>query len=169
MTARIPMDLDAYERRARGGECFICALVAGSPGSEHEIVHDDGEHLAFLSRYPTLYGYTLVAPRQHAELIHRDLDRPAYLRLQDVVYRVAQALEAMVPCERMYVLSLGSQQGNSHIHWHVAPLPPGTPYRQQQYRALMAEHGIIAWDAAQAAALGARLRAALADLDRPAR
>jgi hypothetical protein len=47
--------------------------------------------------------------------------------LQEVVYGVAQALGTVVPCERMYVLSLGSQQGNSHIHWHVAPLPPGTP------------------------------------------
>jgi histidine triad (HIT) family protein/ATP adenylyltransferase len=61
----------------------------------------------------------------------------------------------------MYVLSLGSQQGNSHVHWHVAPLPPGTPYHQQQYHALMAEHGIIRLDAGQTAALGARLRAVL--------
>jgi histidine triad (HIT) family protein/ATP adenylyltransferase len=155
------MDLDAYERRTRRGGCFICALNAGEPGSEHEIVYDDGEHLAFLNRYPTLYGYTLVAPRAHVELIHRDLDRSAYLRLQDVVYRVAQALEAVVPCERMYVLSLGSQQGNSHVHWHVAPLPPRTPYHQQQYHALMAEHGIIRLDAGQTAALGVRLRAVL--------
>src|SRR5262249_50649228 len=95
------------------------------------------------------------------ELIHRDLDLSAYLRLQAVVYRVAQALEEVVPCERMYVLSLGSQQGNSHIHWHVAPLPPGIQYRQQQYHALMAEHGIIPWDSRRAATLGARIRAGL--------
>ncbi|GIH16752.1 hypothetical protein Raf01_49240 [Rugosimonospora africana] len=155
------MNLDAYEHRTRSGACFICALVAGVPGSEHEIVYDDGEHVAFLNRYPTLYGYTLVAPKAHAELVHRDLDRPAYLRLQEVVYRVAQALATVVPCERMYVLSLGSQHGNSHIHWHVAPLPPGTPYREQQFHALMAEHGIIPWDREQASVLGAHLRTAL--------
>ena len=45
----------------RDGSCFICDLVAGVPGAGHEVVHDDGEHLAFLSRYPTLYGYTRVA------------------------------------------------------------------------------------------------------------
>jgi histidine triad (HIT) family protein/ATP adenylyltransferase len=155
------MDLDAYERRTRSGRCFICELVAGVAGSEHEIVYDDGQHVVFLSRYPTLYGYTIVAPRAHVELIHRDLDLSAYLRLQDVVYRVAQALATVVPCERMYVLSLGSQQGNSHIHWHVAPLPPGTPYAHQQYHALMAEHGVIPWDRQKAAVLGAQLRAAL--------
>jgi diadenosine tetraphosphate (Ap4A) HIT family hydrolase len=158
---RVPMDLHAYEREVRGTACVFCAIIAGAPSREHEIVYDDGEHLAFLSRYPTLYGYTLVAPRAHVELIHRDLDRSAYLRLQDVVYRVAQALDAVVACERVYVQSLGSQQGNSHIHWHVAPLPPGTPYEQQQYHALMAENGVIEWDARQAAELGAQLRQAL--------
>jgi diadenosine tetraphosphate (Ap4A) HIT family hydrolase len=165
-TTRIPMDLRAYEQRTRSGRCFICALVAQEPGSEHEIVYDDGEHLAFLSRYPTLYGYTLVVPHAHVELVHRDLDHAAYLRLQSVVYRVAQAVEAVVPCERVYVLSLGSRQGNSHVHWHVAPLPPGTPYEQQQYHALMAENGVIPWSTEQAATLGGQLRDALDAQDR---
>jgi histidine triad (HIT) family protein/ATP adenylyltransferase len=155
------MDLAAYERTTRSGRCFVCSLVAGEPGAEHEIVYDDREHLAFLSRYPTMYGNTLVVPKRHVERVHRDLDRAAYLRLQDVVYQVAQALDAVVPCERVYVLSLGSQQGNSHIHWHVAPLPPGTPYGEQQYYALMAENGVIPWDAEQAAALGRQIRSAL--------
>lgn len=155
------MDLTAYEQRTRSGKCFICALIAKEPGSEHEIVYDDGEHLAFLGRYPTLYGYTLVVPYAHVERVHRDLDRAAYMRLQEVVYRVAQALEAVVPCERVYILSLGSQQGNSHVHWHVAPLPPGTPYGEQQYHALMAENGILPWTAEMAADLGTRLRQAL--------
>jgi diadenosine tetraphosphate (Ap4A) HIT family hydrolase len=25
----------------------------------------------------------------------------------------------------MYILTLGSNQGNPHVHWHVVPLPPG--------------------------------------------
>ena len=79
------MDLHAYEQLTRNGACFICALIAQEPGSEHEIIYDDGDHLAFLSPYPTLYGYTLVVPRAHVELVHRDLDRAAYMRLQEVV------------------------------------------------------------------------------------
>ncbi|GLX00005.1 hypothetical protein Misp02_40910 [Microtetraspora sp. NBRC 16547] len=58
--------------------------------------------------------------------------------------------------------SLGSQQGNTHLHWHIAPLPPGTPYEQQQYHALMTGNGVIPWSARQALDLAARLRAALA-------
>jgi diadenosine tetraphosphate (Ap4A) HIT family hydrolase len=52
---------------------------------------------------------------------------------------VAEAVRAEVGAERMYVMTLGSNQGNAHIHWHVVPLPPGTPYEQQQFAALMLE------------------------------
>jgi histidine triad (HIT) family protein len=41
------------------------------------------------------------------------------------------------------VLSLGSMAANSHLHFHVLPLPRGVPLAQQQYHALMAEHGIL--------------------------
>jgi hypothetical protein len=43
----------------------------------------------------------------------------------------------------MYSFSLGSNQGNAHLHWHVAPLPPGVPYEEQQFNALMFETGAL--------------------------
>lgn len=156
------MDIDAYLRRTHPGGCFICAIVAGEPGYEQEkIFFDDGEHLAFLNRYPTVPGYALVAPKRHVEHTVRDLDVAAYLRLQAVVHRVARAVEAVVPSERTYLLSLGSQQRNAHVHWHIAPLPPGTPFAQQQFYALMAEYGVIPWSPEQAAQLAGHLRDAL--------
>ncbi|MFF0492776.1 hypothetical protein ACFYTQ_27415 [Nocardia sp. NPDC004068] len=75
---------------------------------------------------------------------------------------MARAVEAVLPTERMYLLSLGSQQGNSHLHWHVAPLPPNVPYREQQFHALMSENGVIPWELDDAIRLADRLRAALA-------
>ena len=155
------MDIPAYTERARGGPCFVCAFLAGDPNYRHDLVFDDGDHVAFLDRYPTMLGRTIVAPRSHVEHLVRDLDRDAYLRLQDVVYRVARAVEATVATERVYVLSLGSHQGNSHVHWVVAPLPPGTPYERQQYHALMAENGVIAMSPERASTLAAAIRAHL--------
>jgi len=152
------MDIPAYTERARGGPCFVCAFLAGDPNYRHDLVFDDGDHVAFLDRYPTMLGRTIVAPRSHVEHLVRDLDRDAYLRLQDVVYRVARAVEATVATERVYVLSLGSHQGNSHVHWVVAPLPPGTPYERQQYHALMAENGVMAMSQEQASTLAAQIR-----------
>ena len=130
------------------------------------MVLDDGEHIAFLSQYPTVYGYLLVAPKRHVEHVFRDLTLLEYGRLWAVVHRVARALESVVPSERTYVLSLGSQQGNPHVHIHVVPLPPGTPYEQQQFHALMTENGVVPLTPAQTAALGAALRTALAEPER---
>jgi diadenosine tetraphosphate (Ap4A) HIT family hydrolase len=41
-----------------------------------------------------------------------------------------------VPTERLYVFSFGSNQGVAHVHWHLAPLPPGVPFEQQQFAAV---------------------------------
>jgi diadenosine tetraphosphate (Ap4A) HIT family hydrolase len=161
MSERIPLDLAAYEQRVRSGGCFICGFLRGEPGAEHELLYDDGTHVAFLNRYPTLRGYALVAPRRHVADVVRDLTAAEYLALQAVVHTVALAVNRVVPTERTYLLSLGSEQGNSHIHWHVAPLPPGVPYDRQQYHALMAEHGIIPQPPDEVARLAAAIRAEL--------
>jgi hypothetical protein len=54
-------------------------------------------------------------------------------------------------------------QGNAHVHWHVAPLPPGVPYEQQQFEALRAENGVLDIPEHERAAFAARVRARLED------
>ncbi|MFF2331030.1 MULTISPECIES: HIT family protein [unclassified Streptomyces] len=154
-------DLGAYEARVRNGSCFVCAFVAGAPGAAHVTVYEDDQHVAFLDRYPTVPGKVLVAPKAHIEHAVRDLDELAFLRLMSVVRKVALAMETVVKPERTYLLSLGSQQGNAHLHWHIAGLPAGTPYRHQQFHALMAENGVLSFTDEEAVALGERLRTAL--------
>jgi histidine triad (HIT) family protein len=92
---------------------------------------------------PTLQGYCLVCPREHREDLSHDLTKAEYLRLQEMVYVLSRILKNLFDAERVYVLSLGSRQANSHLHFHVAPLPKGVPLAQQQYHALMAENGCI--------------------------
>jgi diadenosine tetraphosphate (Ap4A) HIT family hydrolase len=103
-------------------------------------------------------GYCLVAPKAHIESWVHGMEERDFLRFQSVVRRVARAVAATVPTERMYSMSLGSQQGNAHLHWHLAPLPPGVPYHQQQFHALMAENGVLAVDDVAQAALAQRIR-----------
>ena len=133
-------DLDAYQERARTGPCSVCRILAGAPAfTGHHIVYEDDDAVAFLNRWPTQYGYTLVVPKEHREQATADFTVDEYLALQRVDYRVAEAVRGEVGAERMYVMSLGSDQGNAHVHWHVGPLPPGTPYDEQQFAALMLE------------------------------
>ena len=131
-------DLDAYHERARTGPCFVCGIVARDPDfSNHHIVYEDEDAVAFFNRWPTQYGYTLVAPKEHREQATEDFTVDEYLALQRIVYGVAEAVRAEVGAQRMYVMSLGSNGGNAHVHWHVVPLPPRTPYDEQQFAAVM--------------------------------
>jgi len=136
---RVPFDLDAYVAEVTSGrECFVCRIVR-EPEPEHPVIFQDEQHIAFLNRYPPLLGYTLVAPVEHKERVVEDFDEASYVALQSFIHRVGRAISKVVPTERLYLLSLGSQQGNSHVHWHLAPLPPGVPFEQQQFAALMTE------------------------------
>src|SRR5262245_26153605 len=159
MMPRRKHDLAAQVERALTGPCFVCAFLDGHPDYRHEAVYSDDHVVAFLSRYPTLPGYTIVAPRAH--VIDVTGDRELFRRVTDVVHDVAEALKATLPTERVYLMSLGSHQGNAHVHWHVAPLPPGVPYERQQYYALMAENGILDFTSEEQAALAGRICAAL--------
>ncbi|MGI8516661.1 MAG: HIT family protein [Acidimicrobiia bacterium] len=131
----VPLDAEKLRRSLRG-VCFICEIVKGNPNFDHYVFYDDGTYIAFLDKYPMLVGHSLVAPQAHLEQVTGDLSEEEYLALQRVVYRVGEALRRLLPTERLYIVSLGSQQGNRHVHWHVAPLPPGIPFEEQQYRAL---------------------------------
>jgi diadenosine tetraphosphate (Ap4A) HIT family hydrolase len=145
-----------------GDRCFICELVAGTPGFEHHVFLDDGHAIAFLNAYPTLFGQSIVAPREHREHVTGDFGPDEYLALQAVVHRVGEALRSVVPTERLYVASLGSQQANRHVHWHVAPLPPGVPLEDQQLAAFAWEpKGVLEIPDEELGALAQRLREAL--------
>ena len=153
------VDSEALRERL-SGRCFICELLAGNHDFAHHVVYEDDGAIAFLNRYPSLYGHTLVAPRAHREQVTGDFAVDDYVALQRVVHRVGEALRAVVPTERLYVLSLGSAQGNRHVHWHLAPLPPGVPFEKQQLAALHTDFVLDVSDD-ELAALAARLREVL--------
>ena len=142
MDGRKSFDEDAYIERIQNGPCFICEMIAGRLQGNHVIYQND-QFIAFLNKYPTLYGYALVAPIAHKEQVTGDFTLDEYLGLQRAVYQVAEAVRRTVEAERVYILSLGSQQGNRHVHWHIAPLPYGVPFKQQQLDALKIDNGFL--------------------------
>jgi diadenosine tetraphosphate (Ap4A) HIT family hydrolase len=140
---RRQLDTAAYERRSREGPCFICEMLAGNPEYPGHPVWTDDHAIAFLAKDPPLLGTTLVAPRAHREHVTADFEIDEYLALQRLIYLVGEAVRHEVPTERLYVMSLGSQQGNRHVHWHIAPLPPGVPYHEQQLAAFSWDRGVV--------------------------
>lgn len=160
MSRRPPPELEGYAERSRE-RCFICAIASGEDTQHHVVYEDDGA-IAFLNRFPTLEGSTIVAPREHREQVTGNFSVDEYVVLQRVVYGVAEGVRATLEPERVYILSLGSQAANAHVHWHVAPLPPGVPFEEQQFEALSWEKGILDMSDADMAALADRLKPEIA-------
>jgi diadenosine tetraphosphate (Ap4A) HIT family hydrolase len=156
---RRPIDAAACERRSREGPCFVCETLAGNPDYPGHVVWTDDYSVALLARYNTLLGHTLVAPRAHREQVTGDFTLQEYLGLQRLVYQVGEALRRVLPTERLYIMSLGSQSGNRHVHWHVAPLPPGVPYEQQQFAAFSWDRGVLDQPEQELASLAERIGA----------
>ena len=166
---RAAFDLDLYEARARSAPCFICAIVAGDVTVPAEIIWQDDRYIVFLAEFPNgeqrgvvLRGHVLLAPVEHREQVIDDFDLDEFLELQTLLYKLGHAVALVTPTERLYVLSLGSNDGNAHVHWHLAPLPPGTPHRSQQYAALMPEiAGLLELDRTELRKLALDIRDAL--------
>lgn len=160
-----PFDMNAYTDRARKGPCFVCEMLASNPDYQHHIIYENEIAVAFLNRYPTLYGYTLVAPKKHYEQVTGDFSLEDYLALQRFIFWIAEALRQTLPTERIYILSLGSQQGNRHVHWHIVPLPPGVPYEEQQIETLRQSRGVLKLSYEEMATLARTIRQTLEMLD----
>jgi len=165
MYPKIALDIDTYVQEVRAasdnGTCFICSIVSAER-DDHLVVFRDEVCVAFLAKWPTLLGCTLLAPIDHRTDVIDAFTIDEYVELQRRVHRVGRAVSEAVPTERLYVLSLGSRQGNSHVHWHLAPLPPGVPYPEQQYAALMHENGYLDIPDADLASLARGIRELLA-------
>lgn len=158
---RKAIDVAALRTLSTEGPCFVCEFLAGNPDYGHHMVYEDEQVVAFLNKFPTLPGYVLVAPRQHREQVAADFSLADYLAIQTIVFRIAKALSSVTPTERVYILSLGSQQGNRHIHWHVAALPPGVLYDEQQFNALDVRRGVIDISEAVASDIANNIRTAM--------
>ena len=135
--------VDVSSLRPGRGSCFICKFIDQVPGYEHVVVYETKNAVAFLNKIPTLFGYVLIAPKKHLQQVTGSFTLSKYLDLQQFIYQVSEAVRTVLQPERVYVLSLGSQSANAHVHWHIAPLPHGVPLEEQQYYALMHENGAI--------------------------
>lgn len=152
-------EMDVLHHGFRTQPCFVCRILAGNNERPQHFVYEDDKAIAFLDAFPRAYGYTLVAPKEHREQVTADFTVERYLGLQQLVYRVTEAVREEVGAERMYLFTFGSNQGNSHVHWHVVPLPPGVPYEEQQGAWTSWSRGVLKIPEEEMASLAARIGA----------
>ena len=79
-------------------------------------VAENEEFYAFLDISPLAKGHTLVIPRKVEDDYLFHLDEEVYARLWAFARKVALALKAAVPCQRVGVAVLGMEVPHTHIH-----------------------------------------------------
>lgn len=72
-------------------------------------------YYAFLDINPLAKGHTLVIPKQEVNYIF-DIEDENYQGLWAFAKKVAKALKAAVPCERIGVAVIGLEVPHAHIH-----------------------------------------------------
>lgn len=80
----------------------------------HKIAETD-LFLAFLDVNPIAKGHTLVIPKQEVDYIF-DLDDELYTGLMRFAKKIAPAIEAVVPCQRIGMSVVGLEVPHTHVH-----------------------------------------------------
>ena len=78
-------------------------------------IAETDEFLAFLDVSPIKEGHVLVIPKVAVDYIF-DLEDDVYSRLALFAKKVARAIDASIPCERVGVAVVGLEVPHAHIH-----------------------------------------------------
>ena len=79
-------------------------------------VAESEEYYAFLDIAPMAKGHTLVIPKHVEDDYIFNLEDETYMGLCAFAKKVAQAIKAAVPCQRIGVAVLGMEVPHTHIH-----------------------------------------------------
>ena len=82
-------------------------------------VAEDERFFAFLDINPNSKGHTLCIPKKEVDKIF-DLDEETYMGLMAFSRKIALAIEAAVPCNRVGMTVIGLEV--PHVHVHLIPL-----------------------------------------------
>lgn len=78
-------------------------------------VAEDDRYYAFLDINPLTRGHTLVVPKTEEDYLF-DLDDETYLGMWAFAKKLGQAVERIVPCQRIGLVVLGLEVPHAHIH-----------------------------------------------------
>lgn len=78
-------------------------------------IAESENYYAFLDIFPLMKGHTLVIPKQEVDYIF-DVEDELLAGLMVFAKRVAKAIEATIPCNRVAVSVFGLEVPHAHIH-----------------------------------------------------
>lgn len=78
-------------------------------------IAENNSFYAFLDIHPNAKGHTLVIPKKPIDKLF-DLDEETYAGLFSYARKIAQAIEKVVPCNRVGLSVIGLEVPHAHIH-----------------------------------------------------
>ena len=78
-------------------------------------IGESEDFLAFLDISPLVKGHTLVIPKMEVDYFF-DLDDDVLANLMLFSKRIARAIEAAIPCQRIGVSVIGLEVPHTHVH-----------------------------------------------------
>ncbi len=88
-------------------------IIAGEIPS-YKIAEDE-RYYAFLDIFPMKKGHTLIVPKQETDYLF-DIDDDTLSGMMVFSKKVAKAIKAAIPCQRVGVMVLGMEVPHAHIH-----------------------------------------------------
>ena len=78
-------------------------------------IDESNDYLAFLDISPLTEGHTLVIPKKEVDYIF-DMEDDLLVGMTIFAKKVAKALKASIPCERIGVAVIGLEVPHAHVH-----------------------------------------------------
>lgn len=97
--------------------CVFCDIVSGV-NVDHEVLWQDEQHVAFLSKEPAADGHTLVIPKKHTEYVFA-MDDADYHALMNTCKAIAGPLKEATGKEKIVMTFEGFMV--PHVHAHLVP------------------------------------------------
>lgn len=107
-------------------------------------VAENEDYYAFLDIAPMAKGHTLVIPKHIEDDYIFNLDDKTYIGLCAFAKKVAQAIKAAVPCQRVGVAVLGMEVPHTHIHLVPLNIEADMDFRKKKLELAQEEFAAIA-------------------------
>lgn len=107
-------------------DCVFCKIVSGDIPSHK--VWESETHIAFLSIFPNIEGFTVVAPKKHLSSYVFELADEEYVSLMQAARDVGLLLDKALDVQRSALMAEGT--GVNHAHVKLFPLIGLKPHEE---------------------------------------
>ncbi len=101
--------------------CIFCKII--NKDFDSNIVYEDDEIIAFLDKFPSNFGHTLIVPKKHIENIF-DMDYDLGATIFKKAIDISNALKKVLNVSDVNILQnngVNAGQTVFHFHMHVIP------------------------------------------------